>query len=338
MVFRLFMGILQMGIDASVVIVLVLLTRMLLGKAPKKYAYFLWIIVGIQLVCPVKIASPFSVYNLLPQSSNRMEQSLEKYTGVSWQNVRMTGKKSSQKKSTSDNQNKAQTDTVPNDGQADQTGSTDSSAKLQTASQNESVKNTDKESENIYDNMSGNMAEETSPNQTEAFSPVLLRRILYGAAYLWLVVLCVILFVNIILYFRMKGRVATAVRMRDNVYECDAIPSPFVMGLLSPRIYIPFRLGEQEKDYIISHEKYHIRRRDNLVKVAAFLLCSVYWFQPLVWLSYFLMIRDMEMSCDEYVLQNSPEDIRAVYSESLLQFAMNRRNPGLGSRNHINLY
>lgn len=98
MVFRLFMGILQMGIDASVVIVLVLLTRMLLGKAPKKYAYFLWIIVGIQLVCPVKIASPFSVYNLLPQSSNRMEQSLEKYTGVSWQNVRMTGKKSSQKK------------------------------------------------------------------------------------------------------------------------------------------------------------------------------------------------------------------------------------------------
>lgn len=330
MVFRLFMGILQMGIDASVVIVLVLLTRMLLGKAPKKYAYFLWIIVGIQLVCPVKIASPFSVYNLLPQSSNRMEQSLEKYTGVSWQNVRMTGKKSFQKKSTSDNQNKAQTDTVPNDGQADQTGSTDSSAKLQTASQNESVKNTDKESDNIYNNMSGDMAEETSPNQTEAFSLVLLRRILYGAAYLWLVVLCVILFVNIILYFRMKGRVATAVRMQDNVYECDAIPSPFVMGLLSPRIYIPFRLGEQEKDYIINHEKYHIRRRDNLVKVAAFLLCSVYWFQPLVWLSYFLMIRDMEMSCDEYVLQNSPEDIRAVYSESLLQFAMNRRNPGLG--------
>jgi len=131
MVFRLFMGILQMGIDASVVIVLVLLTRMLLGKAPKKYAYFLWIIVGIQLVCPVKIASPFSVYNLLPQSSDRMEQSLEKYTGVSWQNVRMTGKKSSQKKSTSDDQNKAQTDTVPNDGQTDQMGSTDSSAKIQ---------------------------------------------------------------------------------------------------------------------------------------------------------------------------------------------------------------
>ena len=66
------------------------------------------------------------------------------------------------------------------------------------------------------------------------------------------------------------------------------------------------------------------------MKAAAFLLCSVYWFQPLVWLSYFLMIRDMEMSCDEYVLQNSPEDIRAVYSESLLQFATNRRNPGLG--------
>ena len=160
------------------------------------------------------------------------------------------------------------------------------------------------------------MAEETSPNQTEAFSPVLLRRILYGAAYLWLVILCVILFVNIILYLRMKRRVATAVHLQDNVYECDGIPSPFVMGLLSPRIYIPFRLGEQEKNYIISHEKYHIRRRDNLVKVAAFLLCSVYWFQPLVWLSYFLLIRDIEMSCDEYVLQNSPEESKACHEIS----------------------
>lgn len=334
MVFRLFMGILQMGIDASVVIALVILARMLLGKAPKKYAYLLWIIVGIRLVCPVKITSPFSIYNLLPQTSNRMEQSLEKYAGISRENVRLTGKTPSQIKSASDDQSRGWTDTVPNNGQTDRTVSDDSSSNIQTNSKTEAGKNADNKSDRTYSSISGDasggMSDEASEKQSVIFSPAQLWRMLQGAAYLWLAVLCMILIVNVILYLRMKGRVATAVRMQDSVYECDAIPSPFVMGLLSPRIYIPFRLGEQEKDYIIRHEKYHIRRRDNLVKVAAFLLCSIYWFQPLVWLSYFLMIRDMEMSCDEYVLQNSPEDIRAAYSESLLQFATNRRSPGMG--------
>lgn len=334
MVFRLFMGILQMGIDASVVIALVILARMLLGKAPKKYAYLLWIIVGIQLVCPVKITSPFSIYNLLPQTSDRMEQSLEKYAGISRENVRLTGKTRSQIKSVSDDQSRGRTDTVPNNGQTDRTVSDDSSSNIQTNSKTEAGKNADNKSDRTYSSISGDasggMSDEASEKQSVIFSPAQLWRMLHGAAYLWLAVLCMILIVNVILYLRMEGRVATAVRMQDSVYECDAIPSPFVMGLLSPRIYIPFRLGEQEKDYIIRHEKYHIRRRDNLVKVAAFLLCSIYWFQPLVWLSYFLMIRDMEMSCDEYVLQNSPEDIRAAYSESLLQFATNRRSPGMG--------
>lgn len=334
MVFRLFMGILQMGIDALVVIALVILARMLLGKAPKKYAYLLWIIVGIQLVCPVKITSPFSVYNLLPQTSDRMEQSLEKYAGISRENVRLTGKTPSQIKNATDDQSRGRADAVPDNGQTDRTVSDDSSSNIQTNSKTEAGKNADNESDRTYSSISGDasggMSDEASEKQPAMFSPVQLRRMLHGAAYLWLAVLCMILIVNMILYLRMKGRVATAIRMQDNVYECDAIPSPFVMGLLSPRIYIPFRLGEQEKDYIIRHERYHIRRRDNLVKVAAFLLCSVYWFQPLVWLSYFLMIRDMEMSCDEYVLQNSPEDIRAAYSESLLQFATNRRSPGMG--------
>ena len=93
-----------------------------------------------------------------------------------------------------------------------------------------------------------------------------------------------------------------AVRLQGNIYQCDEIATPFVMGLFHSKIYIPYRLQEEEQQYIIAHEKYHIRRGDNYIKLIAFLLCCLHWINPLVWISYHLMIRDMEMSCDEHVL------------------------------------
>ncbi len=128
----------------------------------------------------------------------------------------------------------------------------------------------------------------------------------------------------------MRKRTAAAIRLEGRIYECGEIPSPFVMGIIRPKIYLPFRLGNEEREYIIRHESYHIQRKDHIVKLIAFFLTCIYWFHPLVWISYLLMIRDMEMSCDEYVLKKSVEDIRASYSSSLLGFAVNRRNPGAG--------
>ncbi len=132
------------------------------------------------------------------------------------------------------------------------------------------------------------------------------------------------------LTIRMKRKLRKAVLYRDNIFECDNIASPFVMGVFRPRIYIPFRLGEGEREYILKHEQYHIKRKDYLVKIVAFLLVTVYWFQPLAWVSYFFMIRDMEMSCDEHVLGTMGKDIRRAYSKSLLGFAMNRRQFSMG--------
>ena len=146
----------------------------------------------------------------------------------------------------------------------------------------------------------------------------------------WLSVGGGLLFWNLFMLFKMKRRVATAIRLKKNIYECDNIPSPFVMGILHPKIYIPFRLGKSQQEYIIEHEQYHIFRKDHVMKMLAVFLTCIYWFHPLVWVSYILMIRDMEMSCDEYVLQISSEDIRENYSKSLLEFAMNQRDTGLG--------
>ncbi len=107
----------------------------------------------------------------------------------------------------------------------------------------------------------------------------------------------------------------------DGVYECEGLPSPFVFGILHPIVYLPTGLERETKDYLLSHEKYHIARKDYLIKWAASILLAIYWFHPLVWVAYVMMERDMEMSCDEFVLKDSSGEMRIKYSESLLQFA-----------------
>lgn len=115
-------------------------------------------------------------------------------------------------------------------------------------------------------------------------------------------------------------------RRRTEVYECENIPSPFVLGIFRPKIYIPYRLNRQEREYILAHERFHIRRRDHWVKILAFLLLSIYWFDPLVWLSYFLMCKDMEMSCDETVITRFGKDAKKEYSSLLLSFSSDHRH------------
>lgn len=146
----------------------------------------------------------------------------------------------------------------------------------------------------------------------------------------WLTGLAVIVGYEIYLHIKTKRLVKYAVKLESNVYECDNIPTPFVMGLIKPKIFIPFRLDKNERSYIICHEKYHIKRHDNIIKPIAFILLAVHWFNPFVWLAYILMNSDMEKSCDEAVLTHTQTDIKKDYSTSLLSFAVNKRHLPLG--------
>ena len=136
-------------------------------------------------------------------------------------------------------------------------------------------------------------------------------------------------------YIKCRSMVRTAVRLTVNetsgnvrrtikIWECDCIPSPFVLGIFCPQIYIPFRMKEEEQQYILAHESWHIRRHDPLWKLIAFVLLAVYWWNPLAWIAFFYMTRDMEMSCDEAVLAQFGNQIKKGYSASLLAFAMER--------------
>ncbi len=125
-------------------------------------------------------------------------------------------------------------------------------------------------------------------------------------------------------YLRLSRRLKCAVLLMDGVFESDRISTAFVLGLLRPRVYIPAGLPPEQLDFILRHERTHIRRRDHLIKPLAFLALVLHWFNPVVWISYFLMAKDMEMSCDESVLRHSGGDIRGEYSGALLGLSVRR--------------
>ena len=142
---------------------------------------------------------------------------------------------------------------------------------------------------------------------------------------IWLAGMVLLLAYSLVSLLRLRRRLVGTVRLRDNIYLADHIPSPFVMGLFRPKIYLPSTLTETERGYILRHEQYHLRRRDHVVKLLSFLALCVHWFNPLVWAAFILAGKDMEMSCDEAVVRELGEDIRADYSASLLSLATGRR-------------
>ena len=142
---------------------------------------------------------------------------------------------------------------------------------------------------------------------------------------IWIAGMIVLLLYGILSYFKCRRMTVQAVHMEGNIWECDHLATPFVLGIVRSRIYIPFHLSAEEKPYILAHETYHIRRGDPIVRLLAFVLLAAYWINPFVWLAYFLMIRDMEMSCDEAVLLQLGTQIRKAYSNSLLTFATGRK-------------
>ena len=150
-------------------------------------------------------------------------------------------------------------------------------------------------------------------------------QILQICMFIWIAGVIALMLYGIISYLKCRRMTAQAVHMEANIWECDHLTTPFVLGIIKPRIYIPFHLTAEEKPYILAHETYHIRRGDPIVRLLAFVLLAAYWINPFVWIAYFLMIRDMEMSCDEAVLLQLGTQIRKAYSNSLLTFATGRK-------------
>jgi len=140
-------------------------------------------------------------------------------------------------------------------------------------------------------------------------------------AYIWVLGIIALLVYSFISVLRLRRQLEGARLIEKNIFEAKNIRTPFVLGIINPRIYLPVGLSKEEQNYILIHEQTHIRRKDHIIKTIAFLIVSIHWFNPLVWIVFNLMNTDMELSCDERVLKVMNKDIRKPYANSLLSLA-----------------
>lgn len=173
-----------------------------------------------------------------------------------------------------------------------------------------------------------------NPGFTQAFMPETgssanpLQVLLPIASALWLAVSVLMLLWALLSYMRLRHSVAEAVRVEGNVYECEKVASPFVLGLFRPRIYLPLGLSDGARAQVLAHEQAHIARGDHIIKPLGWLILSAHWYNPLVWLAYALFCRDIELACDERVIRSMPAAGRADYSQALLDLSRPRHSVG----------
>lgn len=266
---KLFLTVLNMSVTASAAIIVVLLARLALRKAPKAFSYVLWAIVLFRLLCPLTIESRFALLPDYPdfQSSSIADDKGEIYIG--------------------------------------------------TASETMSSTANDLSNDPVLSAYKVNPPFLTAPS----WMPVL--------SGLWLAGAAALLGYSIWSMIKLRRKLVSFVQMEgeNNVRLVDHIPSPFVLGLVFPKIYLPSDLSEHEQGYILLHERTHIRRMDHISRSLAWLALVMHWFNPLVWLAFSLAGKDMEMSCDEIVLRKMGQDIRTDYSTSLLRISIGGRLP-----------
>lgn len=277
-----FSRLLSMALMALPVMGVVLAVRLALTRAPRKYRYALWLVVGFRLLCPVSLRGFLSIFNL-PGLYDLAEATGSVDGGV--------------------------VTALPPVAAAMAPASPAANAPVL-----------------VSPGISGTV-ENTLPTLTETAGLTQGELLLRAASVVWLLGLLAVLAVGIVSLVRLRRRLAGAVWCGGEVWESDAVPTPFVLGFFRPRIYIPPHLTGTERTCVLIHERHHIRRRDPWWKLLAWCILAVYWWDPAVWLCWVLFCRDMEMSCDEAVLSALGDQVKRGYSLSLVANAAARPVP-----------
>ena len=277
-----FSRLLSMALTALPVMAVVLLVRLALYRAPRKYRYALWLAVGFRLACPVSTEDLWSIFEL-PGLYDLAEATGAVGTG-------MVGTLPPVAAMTAPAAPSVAASAAPSPGTS-----------------------------GVVENTLPTVLETTGLTQGEF--------LLRAGAVLWLLGVAALLAVGIVSLVRLRRRLADAVWCGGEVWECEDVPTPFVLGFFRPRIYLPPGLTGTERTCVLVHERHHIRRGDPWWKLLGWCVLAVYWWDPAVWLCWVLFCRDMEMSCDEAVLRTLGDQTKTGYSEALVSFALARRVP-----------
>ena len=294
----LFSTLLEQSLTVCWVIPVILLLRFVLRKAPKNITGLLWLVVAFRLICPVSFESDFSLVSQAQKVSHITAELLDELGELPESQVQPTV-------------------TAP----MNMTFTPVDLQDFEELSNHEATEETTPVSPSETPQLTIPPAEEISfPSR---------RQMLRIGCGIWLGGLTFMGLYGLISTCRWWRRVRTAVRGEDGVWRCETVDAPFILGVLRPRIYLPFVLPDGAESYVLAHEQAHLRRRDPLWKCLAFVLLSVYWFHPLVWVSYFLFCRDMELACDARVTRAMDAEGKKAYSRALLACTMERNDPVL---------
>lgn len=306
---ELFTGILNISISAGILIIVCVLVRLIFRKMPKFVRCLMWLLVAVRLAIPFAIESPLS---LLPA---------REYVTVSSNNE--AADKVADKAEHINNVDSADTaaDTVAKTS-AQNAADKSNVVEVDTVESINSVA-AEKNVENISENTAENTAESINTPGSVSFLGGI--DVMYVLSIVWIVGVAAFLIYALVSYIRLRRLVDDAVLLRDNIYQSERAGTAFILGVIRPRIYVPYGLGLNELYMSISHERAHISRRDHLVKPLGFIIAAVYWFNPLVWLAYILLCRDIELACDEKVIKKIGYDKKKDYSQALLNLSIPRK-------------
>lgn len=315
---RVFLTIFGMSIIASLLAVAVLALRLLLRKAPKALFCILWGFVAIRLIFPVSLESPFSLIPTKLAASDSMLDRVdfsqandlspeEAAYGLPQGNVSV----SEAEPLTADVLNALVAEKT-----ADSVFVPDTSSEALSASTEASVQ----APENTLI-VPVPVADPAVSEENASF----LKALSLFASVLWPLGIAVMLLYAGISFLRIRRKTKEAVHLKDNIWLCDRVASPFILGMFRPRIILPSTISPEEAEHVIAHEQAHLKRFDHFWKPFGFGLLSVYWFNPVLWIAYIFLCKDIELACDERVIRNmNTEEIKS-YSSTLLNYSISRR-------------
>lgn len=153
----------------------------------------------------------------------------------------------------------------------------------------------------------------------------ILQTIVFFSSVIWIIGISVMLLYMALSYLRIHSKVRTAVQLKENIRICDCISTPFILGIFRPRIYLPSSINNADTDFVLMHEKAHLKRKDHFWKFFGFLLLAVYWFNPILWVAYILFCKDIELACDEKVLRQAGTEIKKPYSNALINCSVSEK-------------
>ena len=312
-----FLKVFNMSVTAGWLILAVLILRFLFKKAPKWITCMFWAIVAVRLICPVSFESVFSVV----PSVETVNVSTENASPYIKSGVKILDSAANTYFAAKNSKVNVSNDNISN------VNSNNGNAQIQEANNSElktsELKNSELKSSEI--NKSGINNTDSNNVDLHTKESKIKVNLMTILAISWIAGVVILLMYGFVSFIRLRKTVSASIVVRDNIYMCDDIRFPFILGVFKPMVYLPSVLNDMMQENVLAHELAHLKRHDHWWKPLGYVLLAIHWFNPICWIAYVLFCKDIEMACDEKVIKDMDTESKAEYSQTLLNLSCPKR-------------